>query len=296
MDRAKIISPFRVDKPDKFRIADHDPAGKAGLDIEKDAAEELLAEYSKRLATLQDMLYPLGRWAVLIVLQGMDAAGKDGIIEHVMADINPQGCVVHSFKAPNTEELAHDFLWRPVLRLPQRGHIAIFNRSYYEEVVVVRVHPEFLEKQRLPEDLAGKDIWRQRFEDIRNFEQHLMRSGTLVLKFFLNVSREEQRQRLLDRIEEPGKRWKFSMGDIAERKLWDKYQSAYEDVVRATSTSEVPWYVVPADKKWFARLVVAAAVVDAMEKLKLAYPKVEADALKEMEKVRAALKAEKPAK
>ena len=235
---------------------------------------------------------PQDRWAVLVVLQGMDAAGKDGVIKHVMAGINPQGCQVHPFKAPSADELDHDFLWRAAIRLPARGDINIFNRSYYEEVLVVRVHPEILARQKLPAKLIGKDIWKERFEDIRAFERHLARSGVAVLKFFLHISKEEQRRRLLDRIEEPAKRWKFAMGDIAERKLWDKYMAAYEDMVRATSRPHAPWYVVPADNKWFARLVVARAMVERLEGLGLEFPKVEGAALEELQKVRTVLVAE----
>ena len=209
----------------------------------------MLAEGIERLTDLQERLYADGRWSVLIVLQAMDAAGKDSVIKHVMSGINPQGCEVHSFKQPSEEELAHDFLWRVGQRLPANGRIGIFNRSHYEEVLTVRVHPELLERQQLPKGLAGKDIWQQRFEDIRAFERHLARNGTLVLKFFLNVSKEEQRKRFLDRIEEPAKRWKFSMGDVAERKLWDKYMAAYEDMIRQTSRPEAPWFVVPADQQ-----------------------------------------------
>jgi PPK2 family polyphosphate:nucleotide phosphotransferase len=223
----------------------------------------------------------------------MDAAGKDSLIAHVMSGINPQGCEVHSFKAPSDEELQHDFLWRIAQRLPSNGRIGIFNRSHYEEVLTVRVHPEHLARQNLPKQSNGKDLWQQRFKDIRAFEQHLARNGTLILKFFLNVSLEEQRRRFLDRIEEPAKRWKFSMGDIAERKLWPKYMEAYEDMIRETSRPEAPWFVVPADNKWFTRLVVAAAIGDAMERLDLAFPKVEGKALAELQKVRKALLAEK---
>jgi len=293
MKLAGIAKRFRIDKSDKFRLSAHSPAGPPGLSIEKDIAEGLLDEAAKRLAELQAKLYAQNRWSVLIVLQGMDAAGKDGIIKHVMSDINPQGCDVHSFKAPSPEELDHDFLWRAGNRLPPRGRIGIFNRSYYEEVLVVRVHPEFLQRQKLPKSVASKHIWTQRFEDIRAFEQHAARSGTLVLKFFLNVSREEQRKRLLDRLEEPAKRWKFSMDDIAERALWLKYMAAYEHMIRATSTSKTPWFVVPADRKWLARLVVAAVVVDGMERLGLQFPKMQGNARKKMAKVRKALEAEK---
>ena len=294
MKFAKLIKPFRIDDPDKFRLADHDCAETCGLDIEKDEAKEMLADGIKRLAELQERLYAQDRWALLAVFQAMDAAGKDGAIKHVMSGINPQGCQVHAFKAPSPEELDHDFLWRCAMRLPERGRIGIFNRSYYEEVLVVRVHPEILARQKLPQDLVGKDIWKHRFKSIRGFERHLAANGTRPIKFFLNVSREEQRRRFLERIEEPGKRWKFSMGDVAERKLWDKYMEAYEDVIRNTSRDEAPWYVVPADNKWFARLVVAAAMIDALEALDLKFPKVEGAALKELEQARAALLAEAP--
>ena len=235
-------------------------------------------------------------WGVLLIFQAMDAAGKDSAIEHVMSGVNPQGCQVFSFKAPSAEELDHDFLWRTHRALPERGRIGIFNRSHYEEVLVVRVHPEFLDKQNLPPALDRKTIWRERFESIRNFERHVARSGTAVLKFFLNVSRDEQRKRFLDRLEEPEKHWKFSTGDIAERALWDKYMAAYEDMIRETSRPEAPWYVVPADNKWFTRLVVAAAVVDAMENLDLKFPTVDAAARKQMEGIRTALLAEKNGK
>jgi len=250
----------------------------------------MLAQDVERLARLQERLYADHRWALLVVLQAMDAAGKDGVIKHVMSGVNPQGCDVHPFKAPSAEELDHDFLWRTTVRLPRRGHIGIFNRSYYEEVLVVRVHPEMLAKQKLPDQIASeKSIWKERFKDIRAFERHLACNGIAVLKFFLHVSKEEQRRRLLARVDEPAKRWKFSMTDIAERELWPEYMDAYEDMIRATSREEAPWYVVPADHKWFARLVVAAAMIETLEKLDLEYPKIEGDALKELLKVRAAL-------
>lgn len=289
----QIAKRYRVDQPDKFKIADHDPADCCGLTMDKDDAKALLQEGVERLAELQERLYAYNRWSVLVVLQAMDAAGKDSLIKHVMSGVNPQGVQVASFKQPSAEELDHDFLWRINRALPERGRIGIFNRSQYEEVLVVRVHPEYLKGQRLPDTRNGKDIWQQRFDDIRAFEKHLVRNGTLVLKFFLNVSRDEQRKRFLDRIDEPGKRWKFSMSDVAERKLWPQYMAAYEDAIRETSTPEAPWYVIPADKKWFTRLAVAGALVDALESLKLAYPKVEGAALDELEKARAALKAEK---
>jgi PPK2 family polyphosphate:nucleotide phosphotransferase len=253
----------------------------------------MLAQDIAKLSELQKRLYAQNRWAILVVLQGMDTAGKDGLIAHVMSGVNPQGCEVHPFKAPTDRELEHSFLHRAMLALPERGHIGIFNRSHYEEVLVVRVHPELLERQKLPKRLVGKTIWSERFEDIRAFEQHLARSGTLVLKFFLHISKEEQCRRLLDRLDQPDKRWKFSMGDIAERKLWSKYMAAYEDIIQETSRPHAPWYVVPADHKWFARLVVARAMVDALETLDLNYPEVGAADLKEMRKVRNALGAKK---
>jgi PPK2 family polyphosphate:nucleotide phosphotransferase len=292
MKSAPATKRFRIDRPDDFRLASFDPADTGGLDLDKDDAKEMLARDDKRLAELQERLYADGHRALLVVLQGMDTAGKDGIVEHAMSGLNPQGCTVHSFKAPSEEELAHDFLWRVAIRVPERGHIGIFNRSHYEEVLVVRVHPELLDRQKLPPELVGKNIWQERFEDIRGFEQHLVRSGVAVLKFFLHISKEEQRRRLLARLDEPGKRWKFELGDIAERALWDKYMAAYEDMVRATSRPQAPWYVVPADHKWFARLVVARAMVETLEEIDPQFPKVEGAALKELEKVRAALEAE----
>ncbi len=284
---------FRIDGPSRFRLSAHDPAECCGLTIDKNEAKKMLAEGIERLNGLQQRLYASDNWSMLIVFQAMDAAGKDSVIKHVMTGLNPQGVEVHPFKAPSQEELDHDFLWRAGKQLPERGRIGIFNRSHYEEVLVVRVHPELLAKQKLPQSLAGKDIWQNRFDDIRAFERHLARNGTLVLKFFLNVSREEQRKRFLDRIDEPAKRWKFSMGDVEERKLWDKYMDAYEDMIRHTSTPEAPWFVVPADQKWFTRLVVAAAMVNALHGLKLEYPKVAGAALKELHKAKKALSKEK---
>jgi PPK2 family polyphosphate:nucleotide phosphotransferase len=257
----------------------------------------MLAEGIDRLSELQQRLYASGRWSVLIVLQAMDAAGKDSIIKHVMSGINPQGCEVHSFKQPSAEELRHDFLWRVAQHLPENGQIGIFNRSHYEEVLTVRVHPELLARQKLPMQLDGKDIWRQRFGDIRTFERHLARNGTLILKFFLNVSKDEQRERFLDRLEEPAKNWKFSMADIHERGLWAKYQAAYQDVVAHTASAAAPWFVVPADHKWFARVVIGSAIVSALDALDLQFPKVDAAALAEFKQVREALENEgrKPA-
>ena len=296
MPLTKALRRFRIEKPDKFRLADYDPADTCGLDLEKAEAKTMLASGVERLAALQEKLYAQDRWAVLAIFQAMDAAGKDGAIKHVMSGVNPHGVQVHSFKAPSHEELDHDFLWRIAKALPERGRIGIFNRSHYEEVLVVRVHPEYLERQRLPKRLVGKDIWDDRFKSIRTFERHLARNGVLILKFFLYVSKEEQRQRFLERLQEPAKRWKFEMGDVAERKLWDRYMHAYEEAIRHSSREEAPWYVVPADNKWFARLVIAEAMVDAMEKLNLEFPKVEGSALKEMERVRGALMAEAPKK
>jgi PPK2 family polyphosphate:nucleotide phosphotransferase len=291
MKSAKLVKSLRVDDPDRFRLASFDPSSTAGL--AKSDAGPILDGDIKRLRQRQERLYAEHRWAILVVLQGMDTAGKDGVIKHVMAGVNPQGCDVHPFKPPIGEELDHDFLWRAALRLPRRGHIGIFNRSYYEETLVVRVHPELLERQQLPKQLVGKGIWQERFHDIRGFERHLARSGVLVLKFFLHISKEEQRQRLLDRIEEPAKRWKFSIGDIAERALWNRYTAAYEDMIRATSRPQAPWHIVPADRKWFARLAVATAMADALERLDLRFPKVEGAALKKLAKVRQALVSER---
>jgi PPK2 family polyphosphate:nucleotide phosphotransferase len=295
MPSAKFIERYRIDKPDRFRLSDFNTADTAGMDLDKDEVKQLVAGDAERLGELQERLFAEDKWAVLIVLQGMDTAGKDGIIKHVMAGVDPQGCIVHAFKAPSAEEIEHDFLWRAALRLPERGRIGIFNRSYYEETLVVRVHPELLARQKLPPSLTGKNVWKHRFKSIRAFERHLPRNGTIVLKFFLHISREEQRKRLLARLDEPAKRWKFNAGDLAERKLWDRYMAAYEVAIRATSRAQAPWYVVPADSKPFARLVVARAIVDALSRLDLRFPKVDAAGLKEMQAIRMALSAEEPA-
>ncbi len=292
MKLAKIIKHCLVDKPRHFRLADHDPSERFGLDI--DNVKPMLADGIARLEKLQQRLYADHRWAVLLVFQGMDAAGKDSIVKHVMSGVNPQGCEVHAFKAPSAEELDHDFLWRASKCLPGRGYIGIFNRSHYEEVLVVRVHHEMLERQKMPPRLIGKDIWKHRFDDIRAFERHLTRNGTVVLKFHLRISEEEQRRRFLARLDEPAKRWKFSMDDVAERKRWDDYMVAYEEMIRATSTDDAPWYVIPADHKPIAWLVGAAVVTDALERLKLEFPKVEGKALKELKTIERALKAEEP--
>jgi PPK2 family polyphosphate:nucleotide phosphotransferase len=292
MKRSKLIKRFRIDKPEKFRLADHDPADTAGLDVDKHEAKTMLADDIARLAELQELLYAQNRWALLAVFQAMDAGGKDSAIAHVMTGVNPQGVDVHAFKAPSAEELGHAFLWRAARRLPERGKIGIFNRSHYEEVLVVRVHPDLLKNEKLPPELITDDIWKERFKDIRAFERYLANNGTVILKFHLRISKEEQRRRFLQRLEEPNKRWKFSMSDVAERSRWDDFMRAYEDMIRQTSTPEAPWYVVPADHKWFARLVVAAAMVEALENLGLAYPKVGAADLEEMQKIRKALEAE----
>jgi PPK2 family polyphosphate:nucleotide phosphotransferase len=293
MKLSKIAKRFRIDKPAKFRLSDHDPADCCGLSIDKDDAKAVLKEGVERLSDLQEKLYANNKWSVLVVFQAMDAAGKDSVIKHVMSGINPQGVQVHSFKQPSEEELDHDFLWRVGKALPERGRIGIFNRSHYEEVLTVRVHREYMDKQRLPDAVLGKKIWQHRFDDIRAFERHLARNGTLVLKFFLNVSLDEQRKRFLERIDEPGKRWKFSIGDVIERKLWPEYMAAYEEAIRETSRDEAPWYVVPADNKWFTRLIVAGAMAQAMEGLDLAYPKVEGKALEELQAAKKALEAER---
>ena len=293
MSLTSIAQHFRIDRPEKFRLSDHDPAECYGLSVDKREAKDMLAEGIARLSELQERLYASDRWSMLIVLQAMDAAGKDSLIKHVMSGLNPQGVEVHSFKQPSAEELDHDFLWRIAQRLPTRGRIGIFNRSHYEEVLTVRVHSELLERQKLPEPCVTKDIWQKRFDDIRAFERHLARNGTRILKFFLNVSKDEQRKRFLDRIDQPAKRWKFSMDDVAERKLWDKYMAAYEDMIRQTSRPQAPWFVVPADHKWFTRLMVAGALVRELQALDLEFPKVKGKALKELKKVERALKAEK---
>jgi PPK2 family polyphosphate:nucleotide phosphotransferase len=290
----KLIKRIRVDKRKKFRIADHDPAATLGID--KDAAAPLLADGTALLAGLHERLWVHDRWAVLVILQGMDTAGKDGVVKHVMSGVNPQGCEVHAFKAPTPEELDHDFLWRSARKVPERGRIGIFNRSYYEEVLIARVHPDVLANQHLPKELVTPDIWRQRFEDICAFERMLARNGTLVLKFFLHISREEQRERLLARLEEPAKRWKFSMNDVAERKRWPDYMKAYEDMIRATSHDHAPWYVVPADHKPIARLMVARVLIDALSRLDLAFPEVKGKALTELKKAERALKSERGAR
>lgn len=286
---SEIIAHCRIDKGGDFKLADRDPSDTFGLAIEKEEADALLAAGTKRLSKLQERLYAEGRWAVLAILQGPDTSGKDGVIKHVLSGINPQGCEVHSFKQPSALELAHDFLWRTTMALPARGHVGVFNRSYYEETIVVRVHPELLDKQNLPNRLVTDTIWKERYEDINNFELHLARSGTVPLKFFLHISKGEQSKRLLARIADPEKRWKFSFHDVEERKLWDNFIKAYDDTIRHTATKHAPWYVVPADRKWFARLVVAATLVERMEALDLQFPKFDEAQLGELKKAEAAL-------
>ena len=290
----EFSEPYRITKGRKFRLADIDPADTLTLTSEdKPQAKQALKEGNEALAELQEMLYAQDRWAVLLIFQGMDAAGKDSAIKHVMSGVNPQGCEVSSFKAPNNEELDHDYLWRCVRRLPERGRIGVFNRSYYEETLVVRVHPELLERQKLPPELVSKNIWEERFEDIGNFERYLSRNGVLIRKFFLHVSKKEQKKRFLERLDHPEKNWKFSASDIAEREFWKDYMNAYEDTIRHTATKRAPWYVVPADNKWFTRVVVAAAIVDALWSLDLHYPKIDAARRKELKAAKRKLLREK---
>jgi PPK2 family polyphosphate:nucleotide phosphotransferase len=279
-----LAKPFRVNKGKDFRLKDIDPDDTLDFTKEEDKpkSKEALARGVMALAELQDKLYAQDKWAVLLIFQAMDAAGKDGAIKHVMSGVNPQGCEVYSFKSPSAEDLDHDYLWRCMKCLPNRGHIGIFNRSYYEETLVVRVHPEFLAKQKLPPELISKNIWEERFEDIRNFEQYLGRNGVVVRKFFLHVSKKEQKKRFLERIDDPLKNWKFSSNDANERDYWDDYMKAYEEMIQETATKHAPWYVVPADNKWFTRVVVAAAVIETLASLDLAYPEVGESKLKEL--------------
>ena len=286
-----LLKPFRVTDGRKFRLKHIDPNDTQHIESKKEAAM-LLEQGAQRLAALQDTLYAQDSWAVLLIFQAMDAAGKDGTIKHVMSGVNPAGCQVFSFKAPSDEEQDHDFMWRALRNLPERGRIGIFNRSYYEEVLIVRVHPELLQAEKLPTSLVSDDIWDERFEDIRNVERYLSRNGVVIRKFFLHVSKDEQRRRFLSRLDEPEKRWKFSLSDVKERNHWNEYQKAYEDMIRHTATDYAPWYVVPADHKWFTRLVVSAAVIDALEDLELAYPTVDANKKEELKVARAELERE----
>jgi len=288
---AALSAPYRVADGSSFRLREIDPGDTRGMK-DKNKAQEALAAGIEALAALQEKLYAQNQWGVLLIFQAMDAAGKDSAIEHVMSGINPQGCQVFSFKAPSSEELDHDFLWRTSRCLPERGRIGIFNRSYYEEVLVVRVHPEFLGGQRLPAGLGGNGIWKRRFEDIAAFERYFARQGFVILKFFLHVSKDEQRERFLDRIEQPEKNWKFAMADVEERERWDDYMAANEDMIRHTAAEHAPWFVVPADHKWFTRLVVADAIRRALENLDLAFPRVTGAKRKELAAARKALQGE----
>src|SRR5216683_157659 len=278
---SKLSKSYRIDQGKNFRLKDFDPAATTHIHS-KEHAQKLLQQGIVEMSELQDKLYAQDSWGLLLMFQAMDAAGKDGTIKHVMSGVNPQGCQVYSFKAPSSEELDHDFLWRCMKYVPQRGRIGIFNRSYYEETLVVRVHPELLERQTLPPELVTKDIWKERFRDIRNFERYLTRNGVVILKFFLHVSKGEQKRRFLERLEKPEKNWKFSANDIKERAFWDDYMLAYEDMIRHTSSPEAPWYVVPADNKWFTRIAVAAAIIETLDALNLRYPSVSEEKLKEL--------------
>ena len=288
----KYTDPFRVTNGKAFRLKDFDPGDTLGLKMDKREAAELLRRGSDWLAMEQDILYAQDSWSVLLVFQAMDAAGKDGTIKHVLSPVNPQGCEVHSFKQPSAKELSHDFLWRYTAKVPERGRIGIFNRSYYEEVLVVRVHQELLKAQMMPPKLVGKDIWDERLDDIARFEDYLTRQGVVILKFYLNLSRKEQKKRFMERLDKPDKNWKFSASDVRERRYWDDYMRAYEEAIRATASKEAPWFVVPADNKWFTRLVVVAAIVEAVEKLDLEYPKVTREQKKDLAAARAELDAE----
>jgi PPK2 family polyphosphate:nucleotide phosphotransferase len=291
---AKLVKPYRIDDGKKFRLKDIDPADTGHLHS-KEHAVELLQRGIAEMADQQDKLYAQDRWAVLLIFQAMDAAGKDGAIKHVMSGINPQGCQVYSFKAPSVEELNHDPLWRCIVRLPERGRIGIFNRSYYEEVLVVRVHPELLKNEHVSSSAVDKHFWKERFEGINHFEDYLARNGTVVRKFFLHLSKKEQKRRFLARLERPEKNWKFSASDARERTYWDDYQNAYEEMIAHTASKHAPWYVVPADNKWFTRTVVAAAIVETLQDLKLQYPKVDAAKRKELKAAQAELVASKDA-
>jgi PPK2 family polyphosphate:nucleotide phosphotransferase len=285
-----FIEPFRFDGSGEFHLKSCNTGEKGGLD--KNSAEKILEANRERLSEFQERLYAEDRWSLLVILQGMDASGKDSAIKSIFAGVNPQGCEVYSFKQPTSHELDHDFMWRSMIALPERGRIGIFNRSYYEECLVTRVHPDLLAKEKIPDRLVSKNVWRERFEDISAIERYLTRNGTVILKFFLNVSRQEQRERFLARLDEPSKNWKFSMNDITERALWPRYMAVYQDIVRHTSTAAAPWYVVPADHKWFARLVIGSAIVSTLETLDLRFPRADRASLEEFKQVRKALEGE----
>jgi PPK2 family polyphosphate:nucleotide phosphotransferase len=291
---SKLANPYRVENGKKFRLKDFDPEDTGNIHS-KSHAEKLLAKGIADMSDLQDKLYAQDSWAVLLIFQAMDAAGKDGAIKHVMSGVNPQGVQVYSFKAPSPEELNHDYLWRTMQRDPERGRIGIFNRSYYEEVLVVRVHHELMKNERIPPELVTKDVWKERFEDINAFERYLSRNGIVIRKFFLNLSKKEQKKRFLARLDEPEKNWKFSASDIHERKYWDDYMNAYEDMIAHTASKHAPWYLIPADNKWFSRLAVAAAIVDALDDLKLSYPKVDEQKRKELDSARKLLEGQESA-
>ena len=288
MKTKKLAKAYCIENGKHFQLKDYDPADTAHWHS-KDHADEALQQDIGKMAELQDKLYAQNRWSLLLIFQAMDAAGKDGAVKHVMSGVNPEGCQVYSFKAPSETELQHDFLWRTTRDLPERGHIGIFNRSYYEEVLVVRVHPEVLKGQKLPPSLVTKNIWEERFEDIRNFEQHMARNGTVIRKFFLHLSKKEQKARFLARLDQPEKNWKFSAADVRERQCWDDYQKAYEEMIQNTASKHAPWYVVPADNKWFTRLVISAAVVEALEDLDLCYPEVDGEKRKQLDAAKKAL-------
>ena len=291
-EASRLSEPFCITNGEKFRLKDFDPADTGGIRSKKQA-EDLLDERVGLLSHMQEKLYAQDRWALLLIFQAMDAAGKDGAIKHVMSGVNPQGCDVFSFKSPSNEELNHDYLWRTHKCIPERGKIGIFNRSYYEEVLVVRVHPPFLRAQKLPDRLITKHIWEERYEDINAYERYLTRNGVVIRKFFLHVSKEEQKKRFLERLEDSKKNWKFSMADVQERSFWKDYQEAYEEMIQQTATKHAPWHVIPADNKWFTRLAVGSAIIDALEGLDLAFPDVEKSKKKELEAVRASLLAQK---
>jgi PPK2 family polyphosphate:nucleotide phosphotransferase len=291
-EASRLAEPFCITKGEKFRLKDWDPADTTGAK-DKQHAQQIFDAREGLLNHLQEKLYAQDRWAVLVVLQALDAAGKDGVVKHVMSGVNPQGCEVHSFKAPSNEELDHDYLWRTHTRVPQRGKIGIFNRSYYEEVLVVRVHPTLLRAEKLPDRLITKHIWEERYEDINAFEEYLTRNGIVIRKFFLHISKQAQKKRFLERLEDPKKNWKFSMSDVTERGFWKDYQEAYEEMIQKTAKKHAPWFVVPADNKWFSQLIVASAIIQALDELDLAFPEVEKEKKKELKAVRESLLAQK---
>jgi len=291
-EASRLAEPFCITKGEKFRLKDWDPAATTGVK-NKQHAQNILDAREGVLSRLQEKLYAQDRWALLVVLQALDAAGKDGVIKHVMSGVNPQGCDVHAFKSPSNEELNHDYLWRTQKCIPERGKIGIFNRSYYEEVLVVRVHPTLLRAERLPDELITKHIWDQRYEDINAYEEYLTRNGVMIRKFFLHVSKEEQKKRFLERLEDPKKNWKFAMADVNERGFWKDYQEAYEEMIQNTAAKHAPWFVIPSDNKWFTRLIVASAIIQALDELRLSFPDVDKAKKKELEAVRASLLAQK---